>query len=182
MRAALICLFLISCAHAPPAPEVSADVAPAACVTQCGLRFEAGRDCAGLQRMETAILTQYAKNVRGWTYDRTCSALRGWRVFVHPFSVEEYGKCERGWPLSDYCAGGYTHHFTGEIEVANADWREEYLRHEIAHVMQIQFREPVGHCDWHKRGIIRSIEAVTGKKHEQPDQECADISEIPRLR
>lgn len=155
----------------------------AKCVTRCGLQTHAGR-CADFQRAETRFLRELAREIPAWTEPRTCSALRGWKVFVHSYTPRDAACVGGGFRLSvlPYCFGGYTHHFSREIEVEDPRWLGEVLPHEIVHVLQIQFGELVGHCDWARRGLSKAVERVTRKKHDVPDYACSPLSAIPVLR
>jgi hypothetical protein len=53
------------------------------------------------------------------------------------------------------------------IEVERGHFLTSSLAHELAHVFETEFREPIGHCRWKTRGILHAIRAVSGEESEE---------------
>ncbi|GAC1590897.1 MAG: hypothetical protein NVS3B25_09790 [Hymenobacter sp.] len=133
------------------------------CFTKCGLMapLESGQTCTELQAYEDATLAAYAAHVEGWSYDKTCPALKGWSVLVHP-DVDRDG----AWPISS------TQNLLGLtiveyriVLVGRRDWSNSALAHELAHVLERHFAGPkkdVGnHKNWTERGICDAVNQVS---------------------
>jgi hypothetical protein len=141
---------------------------PAECVTTCGLRAPAHAGCARLQALELRLLMAFEVYVGGWKVDRTCKALEGWRVYRHPTSVVDT-VCHvrfphvRSW-LDPYgeCISGLTAFAPRAIEIADFEWNENAMGHELVHVLQNALGAPIGHCHWPERGYSRSIAEANG--------------------
>ncbi len=161
-------------------------LASPACVTTCGLRFDAGIDCAGLQEMETRTLRAFEQRVTHWDYARTCEALDGWKIFIHKRTHEDQTECPEGgfWYQNNDkdCFAGYAHVFTREIELDNGEWQNNAIAHELVHVLQVGLGELIGHCFWKERGILRALKFATGRTPFLKYHECGTIDDLPRLR
>lgn len=160
-------------------------VAPDYCVTKCGLHSVSA--CVGLQAMETRTLKAFEANVPGWTYARTCEALKGWGITVHQRNPLDEAFCPAGgFTLPEavpLCFGGIAHVFRRTIEVhAPPRKGDATVAHEIAHALQSELGEPIGHCSWESRGITRAIRlASDDASHNPPDQPCIPRDQLESL-
>lgn len=173
-------LLLSSCAYARPFPRRT-------CVSACGVRLVGRENCEDFKRTETRTLRAFASTVKGWDYARTCAALKGWRVFVHAYTYLDTEACEgKGFSLPGlpFCLAGMTHVWTREIEVESARWTSTHvLSHELVHALQRDLQEPVGHCFWVERGIVRALDRVhPGKANEPVLHSCGDMRNLPNFR
>lgn len=125
-----------------------APIRPPKCVTACGMGADDG-NCEALREFEIRTVLRLQRAVPAWKAEKTCSALRLFRIEIHGHHEPADGACDaRAWRNGSSCFYGSTSFFHETIELTDVDWNQGALAHEIAHVAEAANTGGYGHCRW----------------------------------
>lgn len=165
MRRLAAALLILSCAATPARPPKRLTVA-SICTTRCGMKAYVIGDCQGFQEAEDRTLLAYEAHVQGWTYAKTCAALKGWNVLVWP-EVDAQGS----WKFHGLQVLGLSACALKRSFVGTEHWDISALSHELGHAIQCTLDPGKNHRGWTPQGLCAAINEASWLQDDCSDPE-----------